>query len=203
MPLALHEERLERRRLEWCRRALDDGNAGYEFARLGLGHQAGSEVHRVAHHRVHPTPRRSDLAREHMTRVDPNAHRESDVGVEQRAPDSEHPTLAVLDGVRHACGEDHLDAPAGNVGRKEAHLVTAGDLERHADESVQALGDHLGSGFSQHAIHTADVDEADSDVAVLGAVIVVEQSAPQGSRDERGERLVVALIQTVRRDEAG
>ena len=108
MTFALHQKRFEWCCLEWRRGALDRRPAGHELARGGLGHQAGREVHCVTHHGVHPAPRSADFSGEHMTGVDPHAHRQPDIGVEQGTTGGEHPTLTILDCVGGARRQDDL-----------------------------------------------------------------------------------------------
>ena len=128
-------------RLERCRRALDGRPAGDELARRGLGHQPGCEVHGVTHHRVHASPRRADLTGEHVTGVDADAHRQADVGVEQGATDREHASLTVFDRIGSTGRQDDLHAAGGCVGCEQTDLVAVGEVDRHANQFVEALGD--------------------------------------------------------------
>ena len=56
--------------------AIDHGRAREDLARLGLGHEARGEVHRVAHDRVRAAVRRADVAREDRASVHADAERE-------------------------------------------------------------------------------------------------------------------------------
>ena len=69
--------------------------------------------------------------------------------------------------------------------------MTVREVDGDANQVVEALGDHVGSRVSQQVIHTADVNEADRDMAVLGIMIIAQQPPPNCTRNERFESLDV------------
>ena len=140
--LALDVERRERHGREEGPRPVDDRQAAVHRARAGGRHEAGGDVHGVAHDRVGGAVAHPDLAREDVAAVDPDLQREAGVGVGQASDGAQHPAFTVLASGRNPCGDDDLAAVAVDVGGQERQLLGVDGLlpARITPSSAAATG---------------------------------------------------------------
>ncbi len=110
----------------------EDLGGGEDLAGLGLGHEPGGQVDRVAHDREGPPVGGPDLADEDRSPVDADPDGERAVVVHDLADRQQHAVLVVARGRRGAGGEDDLAAVPVGVGGQEGDLLA---LDRALDVS--------------------------------------------------------------------
>ena len=72
------------------------------------------------------------------------------------------------------------------------------NIKRYTHQGIEAVADEFGSMRAQQVVDTTDMNETDGDMAVLGAVIVAEQTPLNRTRD-KGRKVIVVLSQAIGR----
>ncbi len=166
--LALHEERLQLRRLELGPAALDDAGIGVHLSGSCRCHQPRRKVHRIADHGIRAPAGGADLAGEYVARVDPDLDVECALEFDDRTGGSEHPPLVVLACHWHSRRQDELAAVGVEVAGEKGDLLGVDDGLDRAEKVVQRCRGRLGTPLGQQRVRAGELDEADRCNAVLG-----------------------------------
>ena len=154
-----------------------------DLSGLGLGHQAGGQVHGVTHHGEGPPVGRPDLADEDRAPVHPDPQIERGTGVHDLPDAEQHPVLVVTRGGRGPGRQDDLAPVAVDVGGQEGHLLPVGGRWTMVHQRVEAVGGGLGTLALDEVVGAVEVQEGHGHPAVLGVLAGPGQGAPQSDGD--------------------
>ena len=135
--LALDRERPDLDQNEASARPAQNVIRGVDVPDRRLAHHPRRDIHGVAHHRVPPSVRGPDVAREHRAAVDAHPHGERQVGLDDLPQRQQHPLLVVADDARGAGTQPDLCAVRGDVRVEEGDLVALARLLNEPHELVQ------------------------------------------------------------------
>ena len=106
------------------------------------------------------------------------------VGLEDRERGADHAALAVFAGARRARGEDELGAVARDVGRQQADVVTRGRVLDRRHDLLELGRELVGARRRKDVVESADRDEPDGHVTMLGFLVRIGEAGAQLGRHE-------------------
>ena len=140
-------------------------------------HQAGREIHRVAHHRVRAAVGGPISPAKTWPRLTPMRSGSARSPLDDAAQGAQHPLLVLAGGARHARGEDDLAAVLVDVGTEERDAVLLGrDRAASSTSSSSASASAAGRRLGER-VDPVEVHERDRCDAVLRIVATGEQEA--------------------------
>ncbi len=175
------------------------GRRREDLAGLGLAHDPGGEVDRVALDAERPAERRAEVTGEHGAPVDPDAQRQDADAVHDAPGRTEHPLLVVVRAARRAGGEHDLAAVAVDVGLEERHVVPRRRLLHVADRLVEGGREGVRTLLRQQRVRPGELHERHGDLPVLGVAGRLLQVL--ADRDRQGGPDVEAVRRPARDDD--
>ena len=144
---------------------------------------ATGEVHRVAHHRVVAAEGGSDVAREHVPRVDTDLERQRRLPLDDLPQRKQHLLLVLTRSDWRACGEDDLPAVGVDIGSEEATprgSIASWTMRTNSSRlAAAASGEH-----TTGRVQPGEVQEHDRHPAVLRSPLGAAQHLPEGGGHE-------------------
>ena len=166
-------------------RAVEDDLRREDLAGVGLAHDPGRGVDRVAEDPVRAAVRRPEVAGEDLAGVHADPHRHEPVLLHDLAQGPEHPLLVVARARRRAGGQQGLDARLADVGLVEGDLVAQRGFLDRAHPLIEGVTERVRPDLLEQAVRVHHVDEGGRDGPVFRLALAQQDVRPCSHRDRR------------------